>query len=530
MPESNLPILYLTDDEFNLINNSDREESINTSISIELLKKILTDDIYFAKINDFFQSNKDKFGFIYKRNGKTEKIISLTKIDIVVALNNYLSKIKNIPNNLINRYQELERMVSLPGLKKDYENYVYTILIDNVTYNIPAISIIELLEKNDFVRIVNNEDKINGIKKEHFLYAVKEFIIDKKINRNYKVPNIIRTNYSYILNDVDLEAVNRFTETIDITPQLIKVNKDLEKEILNSIPDDLSNLEKSIYLYIKMCKLLSYDEEIYAYNQKGECLKKHQDYHYIENINLSNREVVCFEFNVLYCYFLQKLGINFKSNYLVSKEESYGKGHVSVEYRSDKFLVNADSTVNIIYSDLYYAKFNRKLEGIKCLNNNKRTQNEFNEALNRVYDRIYGKEENFNNLNIGSNDSITRLNYLFNSYHNLQRNDLNVMDGISYFIDLYRTLFDANERKNNVKVTFVRIGSKINIIVTVNELGVEYINDNIYYLIVPNKGIKEINLEELQSMFSDGYYSYVNEKRDTIPGIRLLDDENVKRM
>ena len=523
--QDSLPIIYLSDEEYNLINNNRSIESVNTTISAELINKILNDNYYYSKIVSFFNSNKDKFGFIYKKNGKTEKIISLTKIDIVVALNNYLNELKNIPADLINKYLKLESVVSLPGLKKNYENFIYNVTIDNIDYKIPALTLIGLLERNDFIRIINNTDKINGIKKEHFLYAIRNFIIDEKINRNYKMPNIIRSNYSYILNDVDLEAVNRFTETIDTTHQLIEVDKDLEQEILSSIPNDLSNLEKSIYLYIKMCKLFSYDEEIYVNNQKGETLKKHQDYHYIKNINLHNRELVCFEFNTLYCYFLNKLGLNFKINHMNHEDDSYGMGHENVEYRCDKYLVNADSTLNIIYSDLYYAKFNKRLEGIKCLNINKKSQSEFKDALNKVYSRIYGNEEKF--VDLSRQASYIRLKYLFDAYGKLPKDNLNTMDGISYFIDLYRTIFDANERKNNIKVTFVRIGSKINIIVTVNELGVNYIDDNTYYLIVPNQSIQEVNLADLQNMFDEGIYSYVNEKRDKIPGIH---EEHVRRI
>ena len=524
----NLPIIYLTDNDFELINNGLSIKTVDGIVSLELIRKILYDDNYYAKIYNFFLSNKNKFGFIYKKNDKTEKIISLKKIDIVEAMRNYINEHKDTDESEIIKYKKLESMISLPGLKKDYRNYIYNISIDNIDYHIPAIQMIELLEMNDFVKIINNSKTINNIKKEHFLYAIERFIIDEKIHRNYKMPNIVRSNYSYILNDVDLEAVNRFLDTIDITPKLIKVDKDLEKEILGSIPPDLNNTEKSIYIYIKMCKLLSYDEEIYAYNQKGEVLKKHQDYHYISKINLNNREVVCFEFNVLYCYFLSKLGLNYKSNYLISQEESYGMGHVSVEYRTDKYLINADSTVNIIYSDLYYAKFNKKLGGIKCLNSNKKTQSEFNNMLNKVYERIYDKENQFEDM--ANNDISSKLKYLFDSFQKLPKDNLNTMDCVSYFIDLYRSIFDSDERKNKVKVTFVRCGSKINIIVTINSFGVEYIEDNNYYIVIPNGNISSITHEELQDVFDDGRYEYVNDKRDKIPGIKLDNIEDVKRI
>ena len=129
-----LPIIYLTDEEYKLISGSRTVNTVDNTVSIELLKKILKDENFFLKVDAFFQSNKDKFGFIYKDN-VTKKIISLTKIDIVVALNNYISQYKDVTQEELLRYQKWESVVSLPGLKKDYENYIYHVSIDNIDYH-----------------------------------------------------------------------------------------------------------------------------------------------------------------------------------------------------------------------------------------------------------------------------------------------------------------------------------------------------------------------------------------------------------
>ena len=49
-----------------------------------------------------------------------------------------------------------------------------------------------------------------------------------------------------------------------------------------------------------MCKLLTYDDEYFAVNQKGPATEKHKDVNYVSNINLTNNRVVCFEFNLIY--------------------------------------------------------------------------------------------------------------------------------------------------------------------------------------------------------------------------------------
>ena len=142
-----------------------------------------------------------------------------------------------------------------------------------------------------------------------------------------------------------------------------------------------------------MCKIFNYDEKFYVFNQQGEEAIKHQNISYIRSINLRNRSLVCYEFNMIFCYFLDKLGIKFKSNYIRCNNENYGRCHVNALFRFDKFLLQADSTTNIIFSDMYYAKINRYPRGIKCLNVNEKTQEEFKQLLHKVCKKIFTEEE-----------------------------------------------------------------------------------------------------------------------------------------
>ena len=61
-----------------------------------------------------------------------------------------------------------------------------------------------------------------------------------------------------------------------------------------------------------MCKLLTYDEEFYAVNQKGPLTEKHETIDNLAKISRSNNKVVCYEFNAIYAYMLKKIGINYK--------------------------------------------------------------------------------------------------------------------------------------------------------------------------------------------------------------------------
>ena len=65
--------------------------------------------------------------------------------------------------------------------------------------------------------------------------------------------------------------------------------------------------------------------------------------------------------------------------------EAYGAGHANLEFRSDKFLVSADSVTSILQGDIMQAKLNQPLVGLKCVNRNQQTQQEFKQSLTKMY-------------------------------------------------------------------------------------------------------------------------------------------------
>ena len=102
----------------------------------------------------------------------------------------------------------------------------------------------------------------------------------------------------------------------------------------------------------------------------------------------------------MYAKLLSKLGIHFASSYGKNAfgmenpfgEADYGKGHANLEFRAGKFLVSADSVTSILNGDIMQAKLNQRLVGIKCNNRNKKTQQEFQAALTKMY-RLIAQQE-----------------------------------------------------------------------------------------------------------------------------------------
>ena len=171
---------------------------------------------------------------------------------------------------------------------------------------------------------------------------------------------------------------------------------------------------------------------------------------------------------------------------------------------------------------MYYAKVNKKLTGIKCLNQNEKTQEEFNEILYKVYRGIQGEKEiieDVSKLNV-----MDRLKYI---YEKASSKKMSNLDCVSYFIDLYQNIFTEEEKENKIKLSLVRNNDRVNIVVTLNVFHFDCLSQNVYYVYIPNEIILPISYGNLQKMFDENIYTYINPARDTVPGI-VLENEMYK--
>ena len=295
-----------------------------------------------------------------------------------------------------------------------------------------------------------------------------------------------------------------------------------------------------------MCKLLTYDEEYYAVNQKGVATEKHKSTDYVSSITLENNKVVCFEFNLIYSKLLNQLGIHFSSDYKNMVGEAYGAGHANLEFRTDKFLVSADSVTSILQGDIMQAKLNQPLVGLKCINRNQQTQQEFKQSLTKMYQLVAQQEKSLSESK--QVEHIQTLDELLEEYShvttNIQDISLNErlsilvskvnstgmvgIDSLSYVLQLRKILFTEEQRKNNISVTIVRNNEPFeegkvamaSAIFTLNGQSFEENpKQNVYYYFNPNHELVPITREELQTRFNDGKLEYVEKDDPRIPGI-----------
>ena len=93
-----------------------------------------------------------------------------------------------------------------------------------------------------------------------------------------------------------------------------------------------------------------------------------------------NNKLVCYEFNMIYSIFLNKLGINFISLDRCGspiKDEDYANVHASIKSKVGDYLVFADSVTSILGGDLINAKLDEPLLGITCKNNDLKMKKQF---------------------------------------------------------------------------------------------------------------------------------------------------------
>lgn len=545
--------LFTTKEDIDFIKNSKIIMVDDIEVYAEFLKRILEDDKFFEYACRYFNDATDKFIVASIINGDLSVNIRYDKTTIINGIKELINTNQiSLNTEKKERFEKLRSYISYDKFLEKYKNYEYKVLIDGVNYSIPFENMMNLMRLNDdkFNEICHDDNikDINGIPKEYLIYATCKFLRENNIIDNYELPDnfVKRHNSLYSMQVIDLEAINKYVVTTDVKYKEIKIDSDLEKVIMDGFPYAASELEMAIYIYIKMCKVLTYDEEYYVVNQMGIAAEKHKSTSYIASITPQNNQVVCFEFNIIYAKFLNILGINFTSNYVSCIGEDYGYGHANLNFRCDKFLVRADSVTSILHGDIAKSKINLPLEGIKCLNKNLDTQNEFKSAYQKMYKLIVSQEKDFNNKNafyIQSFDEL--LNEYASRTTNLKEVSLDErlsilidkvnkkgmvgIDSLSYALHLRKILFNEEERKNNVKIIIIRNNDPFDkdkvampsVIVALNKVGFKNNPDKtVYFYYNLNKELVVVTSEELQSKFDSGTFEYIANDDPRIPGIK----------
>lgn len=505
---------------------------------VELLEYTLNDEQTFKTLFNIFQNaHKFKIASDSSMDDETyeyEKIPFLEAIE--VARDKGLIKLNSITYS---RYKTLLDLISYGILKKQLQNKTIQAKVDGITYNIPANKIIEFLELDTKTLddYINTPNRKGSISKEAFLYIVRRFIIREELMDNFIFPENIEKRITDIVNYeiLDFESQNTYLSDGNSLTSKTNLNPELIEAITKDIPANYSTLEKAIFIYIKMCKILSYNDEFFAAKQRGLAAEKHRMIDYIETISPQFPEVVCYEFNAIYAKMLHSLGINFQRE-CFSWKNKYGDGHENLSFRVGKYIIEADSSRKILTGDLFNAKVGNSIKGLKCRNQNFDTYMDFDEILRKVYKDIKKEDkstfsealkeyEELTNAKQAHIPFNTRFDLFLEKIRTSSFNGLNIM---SYILRLVNVLFTEEEREHYIDFEIIRDNNpkdedKIVAtcgIITMNEKGILKDEEHNKYYIYINGELKRILKRTLIRNIITGTLGFIDSEEQYIPGIR----------
>ena len=190
----------------------------------------------------------------------------------------------------------------------------------------------------------------------------------------------INTNFS------NTSIKNSQNENWNIHPQLYDA-------VYNGMPtNDLSLEDKAIYIYLKLCKIFTYNENFfYRNNLKNGVYDATFSSTHLENIT-SKSKITCFDFSRIFTKMVNDIKGDIEA---VIISQGGNRGHFLTGFYTDKISVRLEA-ININLNgkkdptnDLMKAKNGIKLRGITPQSDREYV---IGDALDTVYQSIYGRQ------------------------------------------------------------------------------------------------------------------------------------------
>ena len=506
-----------------------------SAMTVELLKLSIDERKYYK---DFYEKliEKHDAALIFNAvddNGKKEKY-QFNKFEILDAME-WAIKNNRLPMSELEKYKLLKMSVEFNKFIEKYKNEKTCTIIEGKFVTVPASSFIELMTmdpKN--LSDVIKQDEYKNQKLDYIVYALDDFLEHKKILDKYYIPKKVDDNLSTLRENIDITYINRCLDYEVNYIRKVEVNEKLKEAVLSDMPESFDDLEKAFYIYYKLCSVLTYDDRYFAKRSIDE-KREHKDFNRLNTITPTNNEVICYEFNSLYAKLLKEQGIVFELN----GSSQYADGHVSITFRVDKFLVNADSTVGMISSDLSYAKNGLILTGFTLENTNEQTKKQFETKIDKVYEFIRSKANEYNKY-AGTVRELSFLEKAIPEDLSLEEkvaifismskdSTLKIMDKIPYERKLNNILFkDMNEKNPQFVINYISYEKDPTIgihrtakVITYNEKGINKVGSNKYIFVDDEYNMHKTNLNEIKQNLYFGVIRGILKNDHVIPGTTL---------
>lgn len=496
-----------------------------------LLDALLKDGIYKYLITNLNNVLGLALRLDYFENGEILDTIQINRADFTAFIKTLNPRELNYIQ--IMRIAWITKITPINVLKGMYGKSTHRVTIDGEEYEFNVLELINILEMSDEELEKFKDDEIRfKYKKEYMCYALNDFIKRERILEKYLLTDEVLVRYHEIEAQevVDFEALNKNIKRNDcgydgksIIDRVV-IDASFYQEIMKYIKPTYSKVEKAIYLYIRLCELLTFDQGVFA-NLNEHSIK---DVESIINITKENNEVTSYEFLIIYTYLLRELGIRYTlDNKVLSGYQDSGY----ITFRDGEFIVEANAIQDIINSDMTNAKINAPLTGLRCLNKSRVSFLKFEELLYRIRVQIIETRENQMSFESSLREyhekyTTTDLDFKDKIYvllKDIARPDLKGVDAISYQKKVFDNLFAENP---NINISF--ISSSINTYInhTYTPLTLISVSNGTefkYYVIDPNNQslISTITKEELEELFESKDYAFISDNETELLGLEL---------
>ena len=524
-------LIVKSEELFNEYKNTDLivvNENENKAISKKLLHDILTDEGMYK----YVQTNLDNdlgvsLRIDYIIDATTIASIKLTRAELMMGLSQIIPELTQIEQM---RFSVIKNTLSMYSCEQKYRNYIHHVNIDGTDLEIKASILLDILncDEKKFQEFLNGN--INyGYDTDCLAYALVDFMERERILIKYVLPTACYERYRSICNFslIDFESLNknRITNDLDANGESLLAKITITDELREYLEEDASTtyskLEKAIFYYIKLCEVLTLDENYFSDTNSLE--DKHEDISYINQITPTNNKIIKYDFVILYAKLLSELGINFTLDQ--SLMAGVKKTNKLLTFRYGEYLVGLTSFANLDKNDLTNVKINATLNNLTSLNKNEFTKKKFNELVERIYREIIAKREKKElfsesltqyKTNMDSK-YISLIDKIYILLVEISRKKLKGVDSLAYQNKIFSNIFKDDD---NVKLNFLCRETKDNYLSLVSIVSIKREDNYNYFLVDPDLDeLTAITSEELTNILGMKKIYYIDDKK--VPGIQV---------
>lgn len=442
LPEIKTEQFFLSEDSPVIGNISDYKESILTIYNkIKRKQNLSTDD--YDDLDVIFSSE-----YFYMRMPAEIKKTIIDNLDEGYKKHYFEKNIWKF----LEKYKEIDsyklRLNGVPLAWRLSEEKIKEFFLGNYK---EISDILEIIEQKKLIILINCIPYMHSfLLPENIKKRVQE--LDEIERSNHILDNV--TNQSDKIK-VELFEKNAESRVIQDSDNY-HLSKDFVDSIIEKIPAEYSDLEKTLYVYYMLCNTLTYDN--YYYNDKENRKEHNMVRNNMVSISEKNNEVVCYQFASALKDILSTLGIRTSNLNYSSNPEKFADKHQKLEIFVDGLVIDADSTRRgLEVNDLAFFKIGKIGDGIRCEMFSKNLQEKFLKAKNKVskdimrdlnivyYQELEDDIRAFENV-CGYNveDKSKKISFIF---YEMSKINLSRVDSRGLLYQLYNRIFNDEEKK-----------------------------------------------------------------------------------